>query len=112
MEQGFCEIFNQPDVHLVDVKENPIPEIIPEGVGMSDGTEHKLDVLVLPTRYDRLGPMKQIDIRGKDGILIWDKWVKKGLLMHLILMSANYPNIFSRSDHRVLPASPLDLVLL
>jgi hypothetical protein len=58
---------------------------------MSDGTEHKLDVLVLPTGYDRLGPMKQIDIRGKDGILIWDKWAKKGLLTDLILSECQLP---------------------
>jgi cation diffusion facilitator CzcD-associated flavoprotein CzcO len=95
LEQGFYEVFNQPNVRLVDVKENPIASVTPGGVKMSDGTEHGLDVLVLATGYDPItGPMKQIDIRGKDGILIRDKWEEKGLLTYLGLMSAGYPNMF------------------
>jgi cation diffusion facilitator CzcD-associated flavoprotein CzcO len=95
LEQGFYEAFNQKNVHLVDVKANPIAEIVPDGVRMSDGTKHELDVLVLATGYDRItGSMKQMDIRGKDGVLIRDKWEKKGLLTYLGLMSAGYPNMF------------------
>jgi cation diffusion facilitator CzcD-associated flavoprotein CzcO len=77
------------------VKENPISEVMPRGVRMSDGTEYGLDVLVLATGYDPItSPMKQIDIRGKDGTLIHDKWEEKGLLTYLGLMSAGYPNLF------------------
>ncbi|KAF8235568.1 FAD/NAD(P)-binding domain-containing protein [Tricholoma matsutake] len=95
LERGFYEAFNRPNVGLVDLKENPIAEITPGGVRMSDGTEHSLDVLVLATGYDAItGPMKQIDIRGKDGTLIRDKWEEKGLLTYLGLMSAGYPNMF------------------
>jgi cation diffusion facilitator CzcD-associated flavoprotein CzcO len=82
-------------VHLVDVKETPIDEVIPGGVRMKDGTEYVLDVLALATGYDTItGPMKQIDIRGKDGSLIRDKWGENGLMTYLGLMSAGYPNMF------------------
>jgi hypothetical protein len=95
LEQGFYEAFNQDNVQLVDLKENPIVEVVPGGVRMNNGTEHELDVLVLATGYDQVtGPMKQIDIRGKDGVLIRDKWEKKGLLTFLGLMSVGYPNLF------------------
>ena len=95
LEQGFYEIFNQSNVRLVDVKENPIEEVIPGGVRMKDGTEYDLDVLVLATGYDPItGPMKQIDIRGKNGTLIRDKWKDNGLMTYLGLMSAGYPNMF------------------
>jgi cation diffusion facilitator CzcD-associated flavoprotein CzcO len=62
-------------------------------VRLSDGTEHELDVPVLATGYDRLGPIKQIDVRGKDGILLRDRWEEKGLLTYLGLVSSSCPDM-------------------
>ena len=95
LEQQFYEVFNQSNVTLINLRENPIAEIIPKGVKTQDGTEHEMDVLVFATGFDAVtGGMKAIDIRGTGGVRISDKWKKKGLSTYLGLMSAGYPNMF------------------
>lgn len=94
LEQRYYEVYNQPNVTLIDVSENPILEITPKGVKTKDGVEHELDVLVLATGFDAVsGSIAQIDIRGKDGELVRDKW-GRGLSTYLGLSVANYPNMF------------------
>ncbi|RDB15964.1 Baeyer-Villiger monooxygenase [Hypsizygus marmoreus] len=94
LEQQYYEVYNQPNVTLVDINENPIAEITPKGVKTRDGVEHELDILVLATGFDAVtGSIAQIDIRGTDGVLIGEKW-GKGLSTYLGLTSANFPNMF------------------
>jgi cation diffusion facilitator CzcD-associated flavoprotein CzcO len=101
LEQQFYEVFNQSNVTLINLRENPIDEILPKGVKTQDGTEHELDVLVFATGFDAVtGGMKVIDIRGVDGVRISDKWEKNGVSTYLGLMSVGYPNMFFPYDPR------------
>ncbi|KAF8074542.1 cyclohexanone monooxygenase [Lyophyllum atratum] len=94
LEQEYYEVYNQPNVTLVDLQENPIAEVTPKGVKMQDGVEHEFDVLVLATGFDAVtGSIAQIDIRGTDGGLIREKW-GKGLSTYLGMTTAGYPNMF------------------
>ncbi|KAG5716900.1 Cyclopentanone 1,2-monooxygenase [Termitomyces sp. T112] len=94
LEQSYFEVFNQPNVDLVDLNENPIIEVTPKGVKTRDGVLHELDVLVLATGFDALtGSISQIDIKGTDGISIGDRW-KKGLSTYLGMTVSGYPNMF------------------
>lgn len=94
LEQTYYEVFNQPNVVLVDITENPIVEINSKGVKTQDGVVHELDVLVLATGFDAItGSISQIDIKGMDGISIGDKW-KKGLSTYLGMTVSGYPNMF------------------
>jgi cation diffusion facilitator CzcD-associated flavoprotein CzcO len=94
LEQAYYEVFNQPNVSLVDLRDNPITEITPKGVRTHDGTEHEFDALVLATGFDAVtGSITQIDIRGTDGTFIKDKWAK-GLTTYLGLTTAHFPNMF------------------
>ncbi|KAF5385797.1 hypothetical protein D9615_002198 [Tricholomella constricta] len=94
LEQQYWEVYNQPNVELVDLQRNPILEVTPKGVMTQDGVEHELDVLVLATGFDAVtGSITDIDLRGIDGALIRDKW-SKGLSTYLGLTSAGYPNMF------------------
>lgn len=94
LEQQYYEIYNQPNVTLVDLNQSPISEITPKGVKTQDGKEHEFDVLVLATGFDAVtGSIAQIDIRGTDGMLIRDKW-GKGLATYLGLSVATFPNMF------------------
>lgn len=94
LEQEYFEVYNQPNVTLVDVNENPIIEITPKGVKTRDGAEHELDILALATGFDAVtGSITQIDIRGTDGVLIRDKWAK-GVSTYLGMMTTNFPNMF------------------
>jgi cation diffusion facilitator CzcD-associated flavoprotein CzcO len=94
LEQRYYEVYNQPNVTLVDVNENPISEITSKGVRTQDGKEHELDALVIATGFDAVtGSIAQIDIRGTDGVLVREKW-GRGLATYLGLSVANYPNMF------------------
>lgn len=68
LESGYFEAFNQPNVHLVDLKKNPIERVTKNGIITSDGKEHKLDVLIYATGFDAItGAFSSIDWTGKDG---------------------------------------------
>ncbi|MCD2197529.1 NAD(P)/FAD-dependent oxidoreductase [Actinomycetospora endophytica] len=95
LDSGYFETFNEPHVHLVDVKSNPIASITPTGLRLEDGTEHEFDALVLATGFDAMtGPLNRIDIRGRGGALLREKWAE-GPRTYLGLMSHGYPNLFT-----------------
>jgi cation diffusion facilitator CzcD-associated flavoprotein CzcO len=95
LEDGYYEIFNQDNVELVDVKKAPIEEITANGVRTKDGEEYEFDAFVFATGFDAMtGPYNKIDIRGREGQLLRDKWAE-GPRTYLGLMSAGYPNLFA-----------------
>jgi cyclohexanone monooxygenase len=93
-DSGYFEVFNRDDVSLVDVKTTPIVEITPDGVVLSDGTVHELDVLVFATGFDAVdGNFKKIDMRGKSGVTLVDHW-SKGAASYLGICTAGFPNMY------------------
>jgi cation diffusion facilitator CzcD-associated flavoprotein CzcO len=95
LDSGYYETFNLPHVHLVDVKSNPIAAITPAGVRLEDGSEYELDAIVYATGFDAMtGPMDRIDISGRGGRLLREKWAE-GPRTYLGLMSHGYPNLFT-----------------
>ena len=90
---GYYQTFNLPHVKLVDVSELPIEAIAPEGP-VAGGVVHPVDALVLATGFDAMtGTLKRIDLRGRGGLRIQDKW-QPGPLNYLGLMTAGFPNLF------------------
>jgi len=95
LDSGYYETFNRPHVRLVDVKSNPITAITPDGVRLADGAEYPLDAIVYATGFDAMtGPLDKIDIRGRGGRLLRDKWAQ-GPRTYLGLASAGFPNLFT-----------------
>ncbi|KAK1233907.1 hypothetical protein PQX77_002913 [Marasmius sp. AFHP31] len=94
LEQRYYEAFNHPNVRLVDSKETPISEFTETGIKTEDGKEYMFDVIVLATGFDAItGGITRIDIRGREGIAIKDKW-EDGLRTQLGLATVNFPNMF------------------
>jgi cation diffusion facilitator CzcD-associated flavoprotein CzcO len=92
LEQHFYEIFNQPNVSLVDLRATPIERVTRSGIKTATG-EHDLDILVLATGFDAItGGLTSIDIRGTRGETLSEKWAK-GVQAHLGLASAGFPNL-------------------
>lgn len=92
LEQWYYEAFNQDNVTLVDVREDPIEEITATGVRTGESL-HNLDVLVLATGFDAgTGGLTQIDIRGTEGRSLADVW-KAGVRTHLGLAVPGFPNM-------------------
>ena len=92
--QGYYDVYNQDNVKLVSIKENPIVEITPRGVKTADGVEHELDVLVLATGFDAVdGNYRRIDIRGRGGVSVDEHWADAPTSF-LGIMTAGFPNMF------------------
>ena len=51
LESGYYEVFNQPNVRLVDLRETPIERITPAGIKTSDA-EHEFDMIIYATGFD------------------------------------------------------------
>jgi cyclohexanone monooxygenase len=80
-------------VTLVDIKSDPIEQILPNAV-RTGGGDHEVDALVLATGFDAMtGSVAKIDIRGRDGQTLNAKWAE-GPKTYLGLMSAGFPNLF------------------
>ncbi|THU96920.1 cyclohexanone monooxygenase [Dendrothele bispora CBS 962.96] len=95
LEQRYYEVYNQPNVTLVDISDTPIEEITPKGVKTKDGTEYEFDVLVLATGFDIVtGGITAIDVKGTDGKAIGDKWKTDGVHTYIGMSTATYPNMF------------------
>ena len=92
LEQNFYEIFNQPNVSLVDLRAAPIERVTRGGIRTVAG-EHELDILVLATGFDAVtGGLTSIDIRGTQGETLKEKWAK-GVRAHLGMATAGFPNL-------------------
>ena len=100
LDTGFYDTFNRDNVSLVDCSAG-IEAITANGVRVS-GREIPLDVLVLATGFDAItGTLAHIDIRGRRGEALKDKWVD-GPRTYLGLQTAGFPNLFTISG----PGSP------
>lgn len=93
VDTDYFATYNLPHVKLVDIRHNPITCITAHGVTCND-TSYGFDALVLATGFDAMtGSVAKIDIRGRDGGTLNDKWAA-GPRTYLGLMSAGFPNIF------------------
>src|SRR6202163_6403 len=64
LETHYFEVYNQPNVKLVDINEKPIEAITPDGIKTSDG-EYEFDIIIYATGFDAItGSFDKIDFRG------------------------------------------------
>ena len=93
IDSDYFAAFNRANVTLVDIKSNPIEEILPDAV-RTGGKDYEVDALVLATGFDAMtGSVAKIDIRGRKGQTLNQKWAE-GPKTYLGLMSAGFPNLF------------------
>lgn len=91
-ERGYLEIYNRPEVTLVDVRSEPIDRVVAEGV-RTDLRTYGLDMLILATGFDSgTGALSLIDIRGRSTTLA-DSW-RDGYLAYFGMATAGFPNSF------------------
>jgi cation diffusion facilitator CzcD-associated flavoprotein CzcO len=101
IDTNYFETFNRDNVDLVDLRQTPIVEIVPEGVRTTQGV-HRLDVLVFATGFDAMtGPLLRLDITGRDGLRLANVW-ENGPQTYLGLQIAGFPNLFTITG----PGSP------
>lgn len=92
IDSGYYEIFNRPNVELVDVKAHPIVRVTERGIETEAGLI-ELDAIVYATGYDAFtGTPTRIDIRGPRGTLA-EAWAG-GAHAYLGLAVPGFPNLF------------------
>ena len=100
-DSNYYATFNRENVTLVDLRKGGIKRITATGVQTDQGL-FDVDVLVYATGFDAMtGALKRIDIRGRGGRCLTDKWVD-GPRAYLGLQMAGFPNLFTITG----PGSP------
>jgi cation diffusion facilitator CzcD-associated flavoprotein CzcO len=92
LETGYYEVYNQPNVELVDINEAPIERVTPRGI-KTTAREHEFDVIIYATGFDAItGAFDRIDIRGTDGARLKDLW-RDGPQTYLGVFVEGFPNL-------------------
>ncbi len=94
LDTGYYDTFNKEHVHLVDLRKSPLVELTEQGVRTSED-DYEFDSIVFATGFDAMtGALTAIDIQGKDGISLKEKW-GEGPRNYLGLAIAGFPNLFT-----------------
>lgn len=94
LETQYLEAYLRDNVEAVSVRNNPIVEIVPEGVKLEDGTVHEVDAIIMAVGFDAgSGALSRIDITGRGGMNLAEEW-GKDIRTTLGLMKYGFPNLF------------------
>ena len=90
---GYYEVFNQPNVSLVDLGETPILRVSEGGIETAEA-ERQFDIVVWATGFDfGTGALRRMGIRGRDGLALEDHWAD-GPTTFLGVQTTGFPNLF------------------
>jgi len=93
LETKYYEVYNQPNVKLVDIKETPIERITPKGIKTSDA-EYEFDMIIYATGFDAItGSFHRIDLRGTGGQTLKEAWAG-GPKTFVGVQVEGFPNMF------------------
>lgn len=93
LEGGYYEAYNQPNVTLVDINENPIECIHEKGIKTKE-QDFEFDVIIYATGFDAVtGSFSKVDFRGIGGKTLTDEWAN-GIQTYLGLTNHGFPNMF------------------
>jgi len=96
LETRYYEVYNQPNVRLVDLRETPITRITPQGVCTAADHEqlHELDMLIFATGFDALrGAYDALAIEGEGGRRLKEQW-SPGARTLFGMLNHGFPNLF------------------
>jgi cation diffusion facilitator CzcD-associated flavoprotein CzcO len=92
METKYYEVYNQPNVELIDINETPIERITPKGIKTSD-RDFEFDMIIYATGFDAVtGSFDRIDLRGVDGLSLKSKW-DDGIETYMGVLVEGFPNM-------------------
>jgi cation diffusion facilitator CzcD-associated flavoprotein CzcO len=90
---GYYEMYNQPNVELVSIRDTPVVKVTETGIETSDGLR-EFDVIIWATGFDfGTGAMLRMGIVGADGRRLNDYWAD-GPLTYCGIMTHGFPNLF------------------
>ena len=95
LESNYLEAYLRPNVEAVNVRDNPVARVTPEGIQTADGKLYELDIIILATGFDAgTGALTRIDIRGRGGRSLKEDW-SRDIRTTMGLQVHGYPNLFT-----------------
>ena len=92
LETKYFEIYNQPNVDLVDILETPIERVTAHGIKTTE-RDFEFDIIIYATGFDALtGAFDKIDFRGRGGLRLKAQWTPGARTFHGML-NAGFPNL-------------------
>ena len=92
-ETFYYEVYNQENVELVSIVDNPIERITSNGIEMCDRS-FEFDMIIYATGFDAItGSFDRIDIRGSGKESLKTKW-HRALETYLGIQVSGFPNMF------------------
>ena len=93
LETRYYEVYNQPNVTLVDSRATPIERITPTGIRTS-AAEYEFDIIIYATGFDALrGAFDRISFTGRGGVTLAEKW-QAGATSLVGMLVDGFPNLF------------------
>lgn len=95
LENGYFEVYNQPNVSLVDIKQDPIERITEKGI-KTVSQEMEFDIIIYATGFDAVtGSYDAIDFRGLNDKELKKEWSGEtgGPKTYLGMMVKDFPNM-------------------
>jgi cyclohexanone monooxygenase len=93
VDTNYFETYNRANVHLVDLRSDPLRAITETGID-TQSASYPIDILVLATGYDAItGALLAIDIKTSKGVSLRKEW-QEGPRTYLGLAVAGLPNLF------------------
>jgi cation diffusion facilitator CzcD-associated flavoprotein CzcO len=90
---GYYEVYNNPNVDLVELKQTPIVRMTESGIETAEGVR-EFDIVVWATGFDfGTGALARMEIRGRGGLALADYWAD-GPKTFLGVQTAGFPNFF------------------
>jgi cation diffusion facilitator CzcD-associated flavoprotein CzcO len=89
----YYEVFNNPNVSLVDLKRTPIVRMTETGIETADGVQ-EFDIVVWATGFDfGTGALTRLGVVGRNGLALADHWAD-GPKTFLGIQTTGFPNFF------------------
>jgi cation diffusion facilitator CzcD-associated flavoprotein CzcO len=94
IDTGYYEVFNRPNVTLVDVREDPIERITPTGIRLRSGEQAELDTIIFALGFRAFtGALDAAGIVNGHGVRPSEHWAR-GPRTYLGLTTVEFPNLF------------------
>ncbi|BCN61163.1 flavin-containing monooxygenase [Prescottella equi] len=87
----FYPTLARPNTTLVT---DPITAIQPSGIETADGTRHDVDVIVYATGFRVAGALNRMNLIGRGGVSLLERWQQDGVRTHLGVTMSGMPNAF------------------
>ncbi|MFC4593118.1 flavin-containing monooxygenase [Sphingobium tyrosinilyticum] len=91
MDTNWLTMFRRDNVTLETAG---IERVLPGAIRTADGTEHRVDAIILATGYDVARMAGWLDIIGRDGVNLRELWGDEDPVGYFGLMVPGFPNYF------------------